>query len=248
VLCIAVRLQHGARSLRPGSKPAYAVWVWSPTGVRHVTVVPRLTAPSAVGPARFTVCPAARHGSCSIASLPANQAFELLLSVPVGSSAAAGRYVTVNVVAQAPGVSPAQATVSTAVTLSTQPPASTPPATPAATIPPVPAPAPVPPPSTITPASLPPLFPTVTPSASPVSKHRDPHPPRRAHATLTSATLPLNLRLIGGQLAGLTVLAAAIIMVIARLSLRAPRQAAGGARDQRPAGETPGAPDRPDAP
>jgi hypothetical protein len=87
--------------------------------------------------------------------------------------------------------------------------------------------------STIKPASLPPLFPTVTPSATPPAQQRQRTPGRhRDHATLTSATLPINLRLVGGQLAGLAVLAAAIIMVIARLSLRSPRPAAGGAADQ----------------
>jgi hypothetical protein len=43
-----------------------------------------------------------------------------------------------------------------------------------------------------------------------------------------SATLPLNTRLIGGQLAGLAVLATAIAIAIARLSLRAPRPREGG--------------------
>jgi hypothetical protein len=38
-----------------------------------------------------------------------------------------------------------------------------------------------------------------------------------------SATLRLDTRLIGGQLAGLAVLAAAIAIAIARLSLRRPR-------------------------
>ncbi len=38
-----------------------------------------------------------------------------------------------------------------------------------------------------------------------------------------SATLPLDSRLIGGQLAGLAVLACAVAAAIARLSLRSPR-------------------------
>jgi hypothetical protein len=43
-----------------------------------------------------------------------------------------------------------------------------------------------------------------------------------------SATLPLDTRLIGGQLAGLVVLATAIAIAIARLSLRGPRPHDGG--------------------
>jgi hypothetical protein len=38
-----------------------------------------------------------------------------------------------------------------------------------------------------------------------------------------SATVPLDDRLIGGQLAGLAVLAGAVAMAIARLSLRTPK-------------------------
>jgi hypothetical protein len=40
--------------------------------------------------------------------------------------------------------------------------------------------------------------------------------------------VPLDPRLIGGQLAGLAVLAAAITMVVARLSLRTPQSADAG--------------------
>jgi hypothetical protein len=203
--------------------------------VQGVSVSARLAPPGKVGPARFTVCPAAKQGVCSIAKLPANRAFEMQLSVPVGARLAAGRYVTVNVVAQAPGVSPAQATVSAAVAPSAQPsgsstPASIPAPAPQATVPPLIVPAP--PVSTITPANLPPLFPTVTPSPTATSQHHDPPVRHRARASLTSATLPINLRLVGGQLAGLAVLAAAIIMVIARLSLRTPRPAGRGAGEQ----------------
>jgi len=47
--------------------------------------------------------------------------------------------------------------------------------------------------------------------------------------TQASSTLPLDPRLIGGQLAGLAILAAAITMVVARLSLRTPQTANPGA-------------------
>ena len=47
-------------------------------------------------------------------------------------------------------------------------------------------------------------------------------------ATTVSAILPLDSRLIGGQLAGLVLLASAIAIAIARLSLRAPRPRDGG--------------------
>src|ERR1019366_7023288 len=45
----------------------------------------------------------------------------------------------------------------------------------------------------------------------------------RVRADTTAATLPLDPRLVGGQLVGLAVLAGAIAMAIARLSLRTQR-------------------------
>lgn len=243
-----MRLQHGGAGLRPGHRASYAIWVWSPAGAQQVSVDARVSAPPSVGPASFTVCPAPRGHVCTIATLPAAQAFELLLTVPIGRHTHQGRYVTVSVLAQAPDVSPAQATVATAVApapaphSTPQPTTTTPAPTASPTAPDVgnpslPAPTPA---STVTPGSLPGLFPTVTPSAQPTpgARSRGHH---RVRVTLTSATLPLTLRLIGGQLAGLAVLAAAITMVIARLSLRRPKLAG------RPAGSPPAAPPHTDA-
>jgi hypothetical protein len=69
------------------------------------------------------------------------------------------------------------------------------------------------------------LFPTVSPSSSgsAAASGGATKDPKQSDATTASATLPLDSRLIGGQLAGLVLLAAAIAIAIARLSLRAPR-------------------------
>jgi hypothetical protein len=75
------------------------------------------------------------------------------------------------------------------------------------------------------------LFPTVSPngSNSPSGAARQARKNlNRSNARDVSATLPLDTRLIGGQLAGLAVLAAAIAVAIARLSLRGPRPRDGG--------------------
>jgi len=76
------------------------------------------------------------------------------------------------------------------------------------------------------------LFPTVSPSTSSgaVTNASDQSgkDPKNSDATTVSAILPLNSRLIGGQLAGLVVLASAIAIAIARLSLRTPRPHDGG--------------------
>jgi len=75
------------------------------------------------------------------------------------------------------------------------------------------------------------LFPTVSPAASATpNSSAAGQAGRRQHritALAASATLPLDPRLIGGQLAGLAVLAGAIAIAIARLSLRSPRPQGG---------------------
>ena len=76
------------------------------------------------------------------------------------------------------------------------------------------------------------LFPTVSPSpaSSAVSSASETKkdPKNQSDAKTVSAILPLNSRLIGGQLAGLVVLATAIAITIVRLSLRTPRPNDGG--------------------
>jgi hypothetical protein len=81
------------------------------------------------------------------------------------------------------------------------------------------------------------LFPTVSPTSPGLSTSPSPrsslsfptvtgpsrHGGTRVRAATTAATLPLDPRLIGGQLAGLAVLAGAIAMAITRLSLRTQR-------------------------
>lgn len=67
------------------------------------------------------------------------------------------------------------------------------------------------------------LFPTVTPSASASTSTPKGKKDPNVNATTVSSTLPLDSRLIGGQLAGLAVLASAIAIAVARLSLRTQR-------------------------
>jgi hypothetical protein len=69
------------------------------------------------------------------------------------------------------------------------------------------------------------LFPTVTPSpASAAASGNAAAHHAKARATSAGSTLPLNTRLIGGQLAGLVILAAAIAIAVTRLSFRPQRQ------------------------
>ncbi len=136
----------------------------------------------------------------------------------VRATAGAGAPITLAVTVSGAALSPAEAAVTTVVGQTSEPPSSNPlPTLPPGTLAPIPG-------ATITPAGLSGLFPTVTPKASPSSKASRVR--KLAGVTQTSSALPFDPRLIGGQLAGLAVLAAAITMVVARLSLRTPQTSA----------------------
>jgi hypothetical protein len=198
----------------------YSLWVWSTVRARRVTVTAVSSTRSMRAPA-FTLCPTPRMNRCRIRTLPANQAFELRLTDRVRKTATPGAPMTLTVSVQAASLSPAEAALTTFVSRNGQSPRS------GGSIPPLP---PLPPttlqpfPSaTITPSSLGGLFPTVTPKASPSATQNQRASGKATRVEQTSSALPLDPRLIGGQLAGLAVLAAAITMVVARLSLRTPQ-------------------------
>jgi len=154
--------------------------------------------------------------------LPANQAIELIVKAHVGVKATVGEQVTLTMAVQGTSLSPAEAAVTAVVDQATPSPSPT---SPLPTFPGVT----LPPGSTVTPANLSGLFPVVTPSSTPSPSASRRTRNRAATITPTASTLPLDPRLVGGQLAGLAVLAAAVTMVVARLSLRTPHPTAGAA-------------------
>jgi hypothetical protein len=182
---------------------------------------------------RLSLCPS-KHGKvCSVGELPANQQFEVVVTDKIGKNATPGEQigVTVNVqgVADTGGpLSPAEASVATVLNHSSSssnpPPGTVPPVT----IPPT-NPDPGIPGTTVTPPGLSSLFPTITPSSGPPTNGSGRAASSKKHGgtkveTVASSS-PIDPKLIGGQLAGLAVLAAAITMVMARLSLRTPAAA-----------------------
>jgi hypothetical protein len=201
-----------------GGKLEYSIWVWSTTKARAVSAT--VARSSAVLAPSFSLCPAASGSSCHIGSLPAYQAFELLITDKIAKSASVGEQLTVTVsvqgTAEAKGsaLSPAEASIALVVGQDGSSPA------PVITVPAEPSTVPGLPGTTVTPGSITSLFPVVTPSPSttPGAPQRSRHKVTKAIATASS--LPLDPRLIGGQLIGLVVLAAAVTMVVARLSLR----------------------------
>src|SRR5215469_6751550 len=189
IICLtAVILQHESDT-SPGGTIKVSVWVWSTAPARHVRATVA-TSTHAVRAPRFTLCPVSHGTTCSIGALPANQAFELTVSDKVKPTARIGKPIALAV------------TVAAVVGQSIKPP-SVPPTLPPTTLIPLPG-------STITPNALTGLFPVVTPTSTPSSSSPQAHGRKVTRATETSSALPLDSRLIGPQLAGLAVIAAAI--------------------------------------
>jgi hypothetical protein len=173
---------------------------------------------------KFSLCPSAHGTNCSVGSLPQNQAIELQITDQIGKKASAGEQIGITVTVQGLEQDPSNVPLSSASasidTVLDQPSSSpTPTSPPTTTVPGLPG-------TTITPGSISSLFPTVTPSATPRPSGDRGGKHKVTKVTSTASSLPLDPRLIGGQVAGLAVLAAAITMAVARLSLRTPQPAA----------------------
>ena len=213
---VALILRHESNT-SPGGAIKVDAWVWSTAPARNVRATVATSSHAVLAP-RFTLCPVSHGTTCSIGALPANQAFELTVTEKIKPTATVGNPIALAITVSARGMSPAEAAVAAVVGQAIKPP-SVPPTLPPTTLIPLPG-------ATITPGGLSGLFPVVTPQATPSSS-----PPADAQnvtqATETSSALPLDSRLIGPQLAGLAVLAAAITMVVARLSLRTAQAPAG---------------------
>jgi hypothetical protein len=229
-LCVSVQPFSSRARVRRGRTATYAVWVWSTHGsTKAVTVTAAVRQVKGAAAPRFSVCPAATGATCTLGNLPQGQADELQVRVAVRKDAKPGDHVTLVAKAKAKDAISFSASGSVRIVSPPKPaPSTTSPAPSTSPLPPLftfPAPAVPDPLSTGTDPSG--LFPTVSPQAtagpaarSSAASHKN---ARRIRATAVSDTLPLNMRLIGGQLAGLVVLAAAIAIAITRLSLRPQR-------------------------
>jgi hypothetical protein len=217
--------------VKPGHAATFAVWVWSAKAASlGVSVKLHVAYALYIGTPKFTVCPVADGVKCKVGNVSVGQVDELQVSVPVGKKAALGEQVQLTAT---PSASSADSFSGSATDVVVAPPRSTvtaPPSDPTGitTLPPVTLPAiPGSGTSSTDPSGL---FPTVGPSSSsPAGTNPAGLPPVKPHKTVrvveTAATVPLDSRLIGGQLAGLAVLAGAVMIAIARLSLRAPKPA-----------------------
>jgi hypothetical protein len=224
-----VRVQSfsSASQVKPGHAASFAVWVWSAKAPSYgVTVKVHVAWAMYIRTPSFTVCPVASGETCKMGNVPVGQSDELQVKVPVGSKAALGEQVQLTATASASAAKSFSGSA-TDVVVAQPKPSTIAPTTPTGvtTLPPVTLP-PISGSST-SPGDASGLFPTVGPSPSSSADPVGLPPPVKPHKSVrvveAAATVPLDSRLIGGQLAGLAVLAGAVIIAIARLSLRAPK-------------------------
>lgn len=206
--------------------------MWSTHGTsRGVSVSARLSFARHVDGPHFTVCPGSRGAACSIGTLSTGRADELQATAWVGRKATGGEQVELSASASGSNARSYNASGSVQVVLAppTHPaPTSSAAPTTTVTLPPVTLP-PVPGSSVGAPGGI---FPTVSPGSSSSSGTGGVGFPSvkkqsRTRVATAAAVVPLDPRLIGGQLAGLAVLAGAIAIAIARLSLRKPKPQSG---------------------
>jgi hypothetical protein len=215
-------------TVQPGGTATYKIFVWS-TGAESAaaSVTVRIGKVADVDAPGFTVCAQPSGDVCTVGDLLTSQSDELVAAAKVGSSASAGEKITLTATARASKATSfhANATIDVVASTST---GSTPtpdnagdslPGTSVSTPPDV---------SVTSPVDTNPsgLFPTVSPASG--AKGKAGKNQTANDADIVSSILPLNSRLIGGQLAGLTLLAAAIAIAIVRLSLRTERPHSGG--------------------
>jgi hypothetical protein len=215
-----------------GDQASYIVWAWS-TGAdsSNVSVTASVTAASYLGSPSFSICPSASGATCTIASLPVGQVYELLASVPVTSDAPTGTGIELTVTATATGdLSDSSNATDTVVSSSTAAAGSGSGGDSSAdsagdVVPPLIS-LPAIPGTGVTATDPTDLFPTVNPSASSGSLGLPKAQARHVtHAAQTAYAVPVDPRLLGAQIIGLVALAGAVTIAIVRLSLRKPQLA-----------------------
>jgi hypothetical protein len=224
-LCLTVQTLGGSNTVQPGTTVHYAIWVWlsSGTGTAKVSVA---ASPSSVKPS-FTVCQPTGKTTCKVSGLTVGAPAEAQVKLRAAKDLA-GRDIKLNVTAtsdQATNTATASDKIEVASKKKHSSPTPTPTPTNAGTgdgyTPPAGDGGAYPGVSNPNPTgNLGSEFPQVSPSpnAAPSAPgHKDQH---QVSVTDLSAGLPLDVRLIGGQVVGLAILAAAVTIAIARLSLR----------------------------
>jgi hypothetical protein len=226
-LCVSLQTLGGSNSVKPGHTVHYAIFVWLTSGNGGTAKIGLNASPSRVKPA-FSVCEPTGGTSCSVSGLKAGQHVEMQAKLTAAKDLA-GRHITLTVTATSHQASNT-ATATDKVTVkskskhsSASPDRTSGNAGNGGTLPAASLPGGTSYPGESNPTgNLGSAFPQVSPSpgVSPTpsqSQHQHQH---QVEVTDLSAGLPLDVRLIGGQVIGLAILAAAVTIAVARLSLR----------------------------
>jgi hypothetical protein len=198
----------------------YAIWVWLTSGTGGSAKIKLAASPSRVRPT-FSVCVPTGGSTCSVAGLNAGQHAQVQAELRAPDSLAR-RDIRLTVTAtshQARNSATASATIE--VDPKPRHTSATPTPTPSYSYGPYggfTGPGGTYPGGTNPAGNLGSAFPQVSPSPniSPTSRHQQ----DQARVTDASAAFPLDVRLIGGQVIGLAILATAVTIAVARLSLR----------------------------
>jgi hypothetical protein len=236
-LCVLVQSYPSDGDVLAGDSASYVVWVWSLTADgSNVAVTASVSAASYLGTPGFTICPSASGATCTIASLPVGDVYELLATVPVTADAPLDTVIDLTATATATGASSdSDDAIDTVVSPTTA--ASSDSSTSGSdgtldVVPPLEA-LPSIPGTGVTATDPYDLFPTVSPSPS--SSGSLGLPPAKVHHTVAAAetayAVPIDPRLLGAQIVGLVALVGGITIAIVRLSLRKPLPATSESAD-----------------
>jgi hypothetical protein len=228
-LCVLVQ-PFSKSTVYPGGTASYKIFVWS-TGAESdaANVTVGITKVADVDAPGFTVCSQPSGDVCTVGDLLTSQSDELVAAANVRTSASAGEKIILTATVRASKATSFDAKATIDVVASTSGSTSTSenagdslPGTSAFTPSDGGLTSPV---DGTNPSGL---FPTVSPASAASTGGKAGKNQTANDAAIVSSTLPLNSRLVGGQLAGLALLAAAIAIAIARLSLRTERPHNGG--------------------
>src|SRR5690242_15020906 len=224
-LCMKIQTLGDVSSVDPHTTVRFAIWVWLSSGTNGTAKIRLSASPSSVSPT-FSVCVPSGRSDCKVGGLNAGQHVEVqarlkapgrshhhvtltatATSAEASNSASASATVDIKRKSSDGGSSSTTQNAGDGTALGTIPATALPTGTvPGLGIQPT--------------GNLGSAFPQVSPSPSAApGTGAASHGPSTKAIDL-SAGLPLDVRLIGGQVIGLAVLAAAVTIAVARLSLR----------------------------
>jgi hypothetical protein len=226
-LCLSVQTLGGSNTVDPGTTVHYAIWVWLTSGTNGSAKIEVDARPSRVNPS-FTVCEPTGGSKCTVSGLKAGLHVQTQAKLRAAKDLA-GRDITLTVTATSKeAINSATATDKIEVSKPktkhhSSSPTPTPTYNPNAGYGSYPGSNSGSYPGVSNPygnlgSALPPVSPS--PNVSPSTAAGQQQHQHQVEVTDLSAGLPLDVRLIGGQVIGLAILAAAITIAVARLSLR----------------------------